>query len=244
MQSESAPEKEELSPQVLQLNHLAKRGATMAEVAQLDDDGNIQTPAAAILALKLGNARFYSGDTSGQVLSAIERRSQIVSQHPFAIVLGCSDSRVPVEVIYDQRAGDIFVIRVAGNVVDTSTLGSIEYAVKHLNSKVVILMGHEGCGAVKAAMLDRESHPAELENLNLLIDLIVPSVEKLPQIRDQKARMREAAIANVRQQVHKLKQNPVVIAAVQNKQIQVIGAYYELSSGAVDFFETEEELLP
>lgn len=241
MLSESTPPEEQVTAQELKLIQLAKRGLSMAESAQLQE-ATITTPAAAILTLKLGNARFFNGQAYGQVLSAIDRRAQIVAQHPFAIVLGCSDSRVPIEVIYDQRPGDVFVIRIVGNVINKSTLGSIEYAVDHLHSRVVVVMGHEGCGAVRAALMDEGSRQSERENLQSLIELIVPSVKTLPTIRDYKARMREAVIANVRQQVYSLRQDPVIAAAVQNQQIEVIGAYYELSSGAVDFFETEEEL--
>ena len=149
---------------------------------------------------------------------------------------------MPTEIIFDQRAGDLFVVRIAGNVVEAGTLGSIEYAIRHLKTRVVVVMGHEGCGAVQAAMLDEAERRFESEYIQFLLDRIVPSVSKLPRIRDSKARMREAVIANVRRQVHELKQNLVVIDAMQNNKIAVIGAYYEISSGAVDFFETEEDL--
>lgn len=241
MQSETTLENDQLTEQELQLSQMAKRGATMKDVAEIKES-RANNPAAAIRALKTGNARFFSGIRHNTELSPVERRAQIVAQTPFAIVLGCSDSRVPTEIVYDQRAGDIFVIRVAGNVVETSTLASIEYAVKHLRSHVVVVMGHEGCGAVKVAMLDEATRRAEPQNVQLLLDRITPSVSNLPRIRDYKARMREAVIANVRQQVHNLKQNPVIVEALEKQRIAVIGAFYELSSGAVDFFETEEEL--
>jgi carbonic anhydrase len=134
------------------------------------------------------------------------------------------------------------VIRVAGNVVEAGTLGSIEYAINHLKTRVVVVMGHEGCGAVQAAMLDEAERRFESQYVQFLIDHIVPSVSKLPRIRDSKARMREAVIANVRMQVHQLKKNQVIVEAIQKNEIAVIGAYYEISSGAVDFFETEQEL--
>lgn len=134
------------------------------------------------------------------------------------------------------------MIRVAGNVVEASTLGSIEYAIKHLKTRVVVVMGHEGCGAVQAAMLERSARSLEPQYVQHLLDHIVPSVSKLPRIRDPKDRMREAAIANIRLQLHQLQQNLVVKEALQAKDIAVIGAYYEISSGAVDFFETEADL--
>ncbi len=223
------------------LAELIKKGATMEEVARLRDP--IATnPVDALRQLKTGNARFYGGTARRPEMSANERRAQILSQTPFAVVLGCSDSRVPTEIVYDQGLGSVFSIRVAGNVVEPATLGSIEYAVSHLKSHIVVIMGHEGCGAVKAAMLPSVQRNAEPANVRFLLDRIVPSVRNLPPIRDEKARMREAVIANVRLQVHLLKQNPVVSRAMRDGKITVVGAFYEIGSGAVDFLETPEEL--
>ncbi len=239
--SEGIVQDQSLIEQDLELGRVFETNLTMREVAQLKAP-TIQTSEEAILALKIGNARFFSGRRVPSDFSAVERRAQVITQTPFAAVLGCSDSRVPTEIIYDQRAGDLFVIRVAGNIVEAGTLGSIEYAIRHLKTRVVVVMGHEGCGAVQAAMLDEAQRSFESQYVQFLLDRIVPSVSKLPRIRDPKARMREAVIANVRRQVHELKQNPVVLEAVQNKETAVIGAYYEISSGAVDFFETEKDL--
>ena len=225
----------------LELGRVFKTNLSMREIAQLKAP-TIKPAEEAILALKIGNARFFGAQRLPSEFSAINRRAQILTQTPFAVVLGCSDSRVPTEIIYDQQAGDLFVIRVAGNVVEAGTLGSIEYAINHLKTRVVVVMGHEGCGAVQAAMQDEAERSFESHYIQFLIDRIVPSVSKLPRIRDSKARMREAVIANVRMQVHQLKQNQVVLEAMQKKEIAVIGAYYEISSGAVDFFETEAEL--
>ena len=225
----------------LELGRVFKTNLSMREVAQLKAP-TIKTAEEAILALKIGNARFFGAQRLPSEFSAIDRRAQILTQTPFAVVLGCSDSRVPTEIIYDQQAGDLFVIRIAGNVVEAGTLGSIEYAINHLKTRVVVVMGHEGCGAVQAAMQDEAERSFESQYIQFLIDRIVPSVSKLPRIRDSKARMREAVIANVRMQVHQLKQNQVVLEAMQKKEIAVIGAYYEISSGAVDFFETDAEL--
>lgn len=240
-QLEGVPEDQPITEQDLELNRVLKNGITMKDVAQLNAP-SVKTKAEAILALKIGNARFFSGRRLPLDFSALERRAQILTQTPFAVILGCSDSRVPTEIVYDQQPGDLFVIRIAGNVVEASTLGSIEYAIKHLKTRAVVVMGHEGCGAVQAAMLDEAARSFEPHYVQFLLDRIVPSVSKLPRIRDPKARMREAVIANIRMQVHQLKHNPVILEAVQKNQIAVIGAYYEISSGAVDFFETEEDL--
>ncbi len=224
-----------------QLRAAIEKGATMEEIAQLRDPV-AKTPEEAIRALKTGNSRFFGGKARRPELSANERRAQILAQTPFAAVLGCADSRAPIELVYDQGLGDLFSVRVAGNVADPSTMGSIEYAVLHLKTRLVVVMGHEGCGAVKAAMLPEADRKGEPENVQYLLDQIVPSVEKIPALRDSKARMREAVIANVRQQVHKARVNPTIKAAMDKKQIAVIGAFYEISSGQVDFLETDDEL--
>ncbi len=223
------------------LSDLIRRGATMEEIARLKEP-SARNPVEAVRALKTGNSRFFGGVARRPELNANQRRAQILAQTPFAAVLGCSDSRVPIELVYDQGLGDMFVIRVIGNVVAPSTAGSLEYAVNHLKSHVVVVMGHEGCGAVKAAMLPAAERRKESENVQQMLNQIVPSVIALPEIRDEKARMREAVVANVRRQVAELKRNPVMQAAIRRNQITIIGAYYEITSGAVDFLETDEEL--
>lgn len=234
-------QQQESAPQDPRIDAAVRRGATMEEIAQLRDP-EATNPAEAIRALKTGNARFFGGSARRPELAAAERRAQILGQTPFGVILSCSDSRVPTEIVFDQGLGNLFITRVAGNIVDRTTLGSIEYAVGHLKTHVVVVMGHEGCGAVKAALLPPEARARETENIQFLLDQIVPSVEKLPKIRDQKARMREAVIANVRQQVHELRAVPFIQAAVKAKKIAVIGAFYEITSGAVDFLETDEDL--
>lgn len=214
---------------------------SMAEVAKTAAP-RVSTPQEALERLKLGNARFYSGETETDRSSVNVRRAQIMTQTPFAVVLGCSDSRVPIEIVFDQGLGDIFSIRVAGNIADAATLGSVEYAVNHLNARILVVMGHEGCGAVAAAMLPVADQQKEAANVQYLLKAVAPSVKSIPAIRDRKSRMREAVIANVRSQVAKLRQNPVVAAAIESGKVQLVGGFYEISSGAVDFLETEEEL--
>ena len=218
-----------------------KRGATMEEMAALRDP-IAKNPEDAIRALKTGNSRFFSGSARRPELSAAERRSQILAQTPFAVVLSCSDSRVPTEIVFDQGLGTLFITRVAGNVIETGTLGSIEYGIGHLKSHVVVVLGHEGCGAVKAALLPPEQRARETENIQALLNSIVPAVAKIGKIRDEKAKLREAVVANVRQQVQNLKKVKFVQNAIASGKIAVIGAFYEITSGAVDFFETDEDL--
>ncbi len=223
------------------LEDIVKRGATMEEIYALRP-AIARTPDEAIYQMKVGNSRFFNGSATRPEVSANERRSQVISQSPFASVIGCSDSRVPVELVFDQGLGSIFVSRVAGNVVEPGTAGSIEYAVTALETPLLIVLGHEGCGAVKAAM-EAPAYQAKLPaNVRYLLDKISPALRDVPKIRDEKAKMREAVIANVRLQTYLLGQNPTVAAATKAGKTKVIGAYYEITSGAVDFLETPEEL--
>lgn len=225
----------------LKIADAIKRGATMEEIAKLRDP-IATTPEEALRALKTGNARFFGGQARRPDVGAAERRAQILGQTPFAVILSCSDSRVPTEIVFDQSLGSLFITRVAGNVIDTGTLGSIEYGVEHLKIHIVVVMGHEGCGAVKAALLPAADRAKETPSIQTLLNQIEPSVSKLPTIRDDKARMREAVIANVRQQVQNLKKSASIQRAMASNRIVVVGAFYEITSGAVDFFETDQEL--
>lgn len=240
-QLEGPPDDQPITQEELELSRVLQTALTMKDVAGYKPP-SITTTKEAIRALKIGNARFFSGQRIPTDFSAVQRRAQTLTQTPFAVILGCSDSRMPTEIVYDQRAGDLFVIRVAGNVVEDATLGSIEYAVQHLKARVVVVMGHECCGVVQAAMMDEAARSLEARHIQFLLNRILPAVSNLPKIRNLKARMREAVIANIRLQVHQLNQNPVLLEAVQSNRIAVIGAYYEISSGAVDFLETEQEL--
>ncbi|AWN24369.1 carbonic anhydrase [Deinococcus irradiatisoli] len=218
-----------------------RRGASMEDIADLKP-ADVRSTEEAIQALRDGNARFFSGQSSRPELGANERRAQIMGQTPFAAILACSDSRVPVELVFDQGFGDLFVVRVAGNVVGEIGLATLEYAILHLDIHLVVVMGHEGCGAVRAAMLPEEEILAEPPALQSLIRCIQPSLVGLPPIRDKKARMREAVINNVRHQVAALRGQAVIAQAEQRGQIQVIGGFYEIGSGAVDLLVEEDEL--
>ncbi|GAA4014116.1 carbonic anhydrase [Deinococcus rubellus] len=218
-----------------------RRGPSMQEIASLKH-ADVRSPSAAIQALQDGNARFFSGEASRPELGANERRAQIMGQTPFAAILACSDSRVPVELVFDQGFGHLFVVRVAGNVMDDSGLATLEYAILHLDIHLLVVLGHEGCGAVTAALLPEADILAEPPALRGLIRSIQPSLVNLPPIRDKKARMREAVINNVRYQVAALRGQDVIAEAERRGQIQVIGGFYEIGSGAVDLLTNEEDL--
>lgn len=223
------------------LETMVERGATMQEIHNMRPT-IASTPDEAIYQMKVGSARFFGGKATRPELSANERRAQVISQSPFVGVIGCSDSRVPIEIVFDQGLGSVFVSRVAGNVVDPGTAGSMEYAVVALETPLLVVLGHEGCGAVKAAMSPASDQAKLPANVRYLLDKISPSLKDMPKIRDEQAKMREAVIANVRLQTYRLGQNPTVAAAVKANKTKVIGAYYQISSGAVDFLETPEEL--
>ncbi|BCM92790.1 carbonic anhydrase 2 [Abditibacteriota bacterium] len=215
---------------------LVKRGATMEQVALLKDP-TANTPDEALSLLQAGNARFFSGQPQRVFSDVNSRRAQIIAQTPFAVVLGCADSRVPIELVFDQGPGDLFSIRVAGNVVEAGTLGSIQYAIRHLKVHLVVVLGHEGCGAVAASLLTPQERAVEPLHVRFLLDAIAPALEGIASIQDRKARMREAVVLNVRRQKAILEQDDVVREAIESGRVKVVGAFYEIGSGAVDFLE-------
>ena len=197
----------------------------------------------ALVRLRECNLRYVADDPVGCLCSGHERRSQLlVGQAPFAIILGCSDSRVPAEIIFDQGLGDLFVIRVAGNIVASSQIASVEYAVDRLSVRLVVVLGHTGCGAVAATLQELEM-PAEKRSVGLrsIVSRIRPSVETLMET-DLRANpeqlMHHAIRANIRSSVLHLRQGSAVLEHyLQNGGLKVVGAEYDLKSGRVDFFE-------
>jgi len=199
---------------------------------------NAKSPAEVLAQLQKGNARFWTGMSTRPEINAFHRRALIMQQFPCVAILGCSDSRVPIEIVFDMGLGDVFVIRVAGNLLDMSTTASLEYAVHHLKVKVVVVLGHEGCGAVKAAAQPTEAlleQPAELAKMLTMIKGGLEE-ERLAHINDARAHDREAVVTNVRRQLEKLNKHELFAKRTNNGELIVIGAFYEISSGIVDFF--------
>ncbi len=193
--------------------------------------------------LREGNRRFVSGVRSGDRLASHTRRSELAAgQEPFAIILGCSDSRVPAEIVFDQGLGDLFVIRVAGNIVAASQIGSVEFAAERFGTPLVVVLGHSRCGAVLAT-LEELMRPREKQSRNLrsIVDRIRPSVEALlaTQFRhDSEALVRHAVRSNVRVSVSHLRHGSEVLEQlIQEQGLLVVGAEYSLETGVVDFFE-------
>lgn len=175
--------------------------------------------------LREGNHRFVNDNLNGGNNQS-ERREHLTSgQSPYAIVLSCADSRVVPEMLFDTGLGEVFVIRVAGNIANASSIASIEYAVAHLKTNTIVVLGHESCGAVKAAMAGGDLG----NNLNHLVSYINPSVEK-------GLEEKETIHLNAQLNAQRLIDDSQIIAdAVNSKQVQILPAYYNLSNGAVDF---------
>ena len=197
----------------------------------------------ALARLKEGNLRFADDLPSPTTIRNSFRRSELVGgQQPFAIILGCSDSRVPAEIVFDQGLGDLFVIRVAGNIVAPSQIGSVEYAAEVTGARLVVVLGNTCCGAVEAT-IDQLQRPESNRspNLSSIVDRIRPSVETLLETgiaQDRDDLIRYAVRANIRASVDHLRHGSGVLERlIQEDDLVVVGAEYSLETGVVDFFD-------
>lgn len=199
----------------------------------------------ALARLREGNDRYVNKVRCLDVLAGTGRREEhLDGQSPFAIILSCSDSRVPAEMIFDCGLGHLFVVRVAGNIVAPSLVGSIEFAAAKFGTPLVVVMGHSGCGAI-AATIDalEHRHPALSENIHDIVERISPSITGL---MDKKLPpddlMREAVRANVRTSTRHLRQSSRILEQrIAGGELTVVGAEYSLATGRVDFFEGVDE---
>ncbi len=187
----------------------------------------------ALAALKAGNHR-YATDRSVNCNNNFDRRAEVSgAQHPHAIVLGCSDSRVPPEVVFDQRLGDMFTVRIAGNIADPPAIGSIEYAVAHFSSPLIVVLGHQNCGAVKATIEAIEKHQSVPGNIASLVAAIRPAVE--PLVGKGKDVLEQAIRANVHAVAkHLLASSQILSDAVTGGKLRIVGGYYRLDNGVVE----------
>jgi carbonic anhydrase len=193
--------------------------------------------------LRDGNCRYVAGNLSHHDLTHSARRSELVDgQSPFAIILGCSDSRAPVELVFDQGLGELFVIRVAGNIVAPSQIGSIEFAVAEFGVQLVIVLGHSNCGAIEAtidAVNDKEHTYSH--NLDFIVNKVRPSVESLlsdESMQDREALLKRATELNVSASVHQLRHGSDILESlITEGELKIVGAKYSLDTGIVDFFE-------
>jgi carbonic anhydrase len=195
----------------------------------------------ALQRLQEGNRRFVS-DVRGSD-SVLGRRAELTrSQEPFAIILGCSDSRVPAEIVFDQGLGDLFVIRVAGNIVAPSQVGSVEFAAERFGTRLVVVLGHSQCGAI-IATLEELRRPTENQSRNLraIVDRVRPSVEGLLETDrglDEDALVERAVRVNIRASANHLRHGSEVLEQlIKDDGLLVVGAEYSLETGAVEFFD-------
>ena len=208
---------------------------TMAASAE---EKNGISGAEAMQKLLEGNARYVSGNVSHQDQYVVERRSELISsQHPFAIVVGCSDSRVPPEAVFDQGLGDIFVVRTAGQVLDNASLGSIEYAVEHLGVPLVVVLGHDNCGAVTAAVKGGEA-PGHLKSL---VESIQPAVDEAKKMNNEGELLNNSIDNNIKNIQKSLESaEPILSEKVRKGELKVVGARYHLDTGVVQIIENNE----
>lgn len=190
-----------------------------------------------------GNRRFVAGLRDQEATDGRARRIELVAgQKPFAIVLGCSDSRVPAEIVFDQGLGDLFVIRVAGNIVAPSQVGSVEFAAERFGTQLVVVLGHSACGAVRATLEQLERPTAgRSPNFGSIVDRIRPSVEALLEVDhggDREVLVERAIRANIRASADHLRHGSRILEQlIQSGDLLVVGAEYSLETGEVDFFD-------
>lgn len=199
--------------------------------------------------LQSGNQRFVANECLGDAAISQARRTEATQgQSPFAIILGCSDARVPAELVFDQGIGDLFVIRVAGNIVAPSLIGSVEFAASTFGTRLVVVLGHSRCGAIKAT-LNELLEPGQTGSLNLrsIVNRIRPSVQGLlcTDLRhNHEALIQQAVRSNVQASVNQLRHGSDILEnMIANDGLVIVGAEYNLDTGVVDFFEGLDDFL-
>lgn len=194
----------------------------------------------ALKQLQQGNQRFVSGD--GGDKGTLAHNDLTSGQEPFAIILGCSDSRVPAEIVFDQGLGDLFVIRVAGNIVAPSQIGSVEFAAAQFKTRLVVVLGHSLCGAI-CATIEEMKNPSDKKSLNIsaIVDRIQPSIEPFRSTdvwNNQDVLIQESMRANVRASVNHLRHGSAILEElISNEGLLIVGAEYCLQTGEVTFFD-------
>ena len=201
------------------------------------EDGGIVDAHAALERLQEGNARFVAGKPQHPHEAADWRHTLEEGQHPFAVVIGCSDSRVPPELVFDQGLGDLFVVRGAGNVVDTDVTASVEYAVDHLDSHLVVVMGHSNCGAVTATLDHLASAGSEAAEVVSLLYRIEPAFAGLASDLPRREQIDQAVKRNVELAIRRLSRVPTLHRSISDGKVEVVGAIYDMHTGKVDVME-------
>ena len=191
----------------------------------------------ALTRLRDGNARFVDGRARFPTVQKEVLAELAKGQRPYATILGCSDSRVPPELVFDAAFGELFVVRVAGNVLGPSILGTLQYAGTHLRTPLFVVMGHEGCGAVEAAIAWKFQRVAQKSRIEALLENILPALNDLDEAQSPEALLRSAVEANVRHTVRELLETPEANARLAIGEMKLVGAVYDLESGRVRFLE-------
>jgi len=195
----------------------------------------------ALARLRDGNLRFVNEVRSPESLSARRRAELAAGQEPFAAILGCSDSRVPVEIVFDQGLGDLFVIRVAGNIVAPSQIGSVEFVAERFKTRLVVVLGHSNCGVIQATLEQLQNPRVGSRNVHSIVSRVRPTVEGLLETGlkyNQSSLIHHAVRANVRASANHLRHgSPVIEQLIQTEGLLVVGAEYSLETGMVDFFD-------
>ena len=184
-----------------------------------------------------GNERFLRGEIRLAGLAQETLKGLELSQHPYATILGCSDSRVPPEIIFDSGLGELFVIRVAGNVFSPEIAGSLQYAGAHLHTPLFVVLGHQGCGAVNAALMTRDRGDQHRSRIQLLVDNILPGLPPFNPELSPTARTDQAVESNVRWTVKQILETPEAKLRLAEGNMKIVGALFEISSGRVRFLE-------
>lgn len=187
--------------------------------------------------LKAGNARFVSGQARFPTVQKEVLAELAKEQNPYVTILGCSDSRVPPELVFDAGFGELFVVRVAGNVLGPSIFGTLQYAGTHLQTPLFVVLGHEGCGAVKAAIASKFHGAMHKSRIEVLLENIVPALAGLDETQPPETLLRSAVEANVRHTLRELLDTPEAQARLADGHMKLIGAVYDMESGRVRFLE-------
>jgi carbonic anhydrase len=185
--------------------------------------------------LQEGNERFVAGQAKFPTVQKEVLADLAKGQRPYATIIGCSDSRVPPELVFDSSFGELFIVRVAGNVISPEVMGSIQYAAVHLQTQLFLVLGHEGCGAVQAALANVRDGVRERSRIALLLDRIVPGISRVDASLPPEAQVAAAVEANVRWSMQQLLETPEGRARVEEGILKLVGGVYELTTGRVRF---------
>jgi carbonic anhydrase len=198
-------------------------------------DSALYTADEALGRLQDGNARFMRGEARFQTVQKDILAELTKGQRPYATIVGCSDSRVPPELVFDATFGELFVIRVAGNVLDPAVMGSIQYAAMHLRTPLFVILGHEGCGAVQAALALRNEGARQPSRIAVLLDSILPGLENVDAALPPSVQLSAGVEANVRWSMRQLLETPEGRARMAEGVLKLVGAVYQLETGRVRF---------